>query len=48
VKVRLDPPHPGTNWEVPHLNVGEAGQVHLEVPEGYSNPNVSLGSATRP
>jgi RHS repeat-associated protein len=48
VKVRLDPPHPGTNWEVPHLNVGEEGQVHLEVPQNYSNPNVSLGSATKP
>jgi hypothetical protein len=34
VDVRLDPPHPGTNWDVPHLNIGREGQVHLEVPQG--------------
>ncbi|HXX20148.1 MAG TPA: RHS repeat-associated core domain-containing protein [Candidatus Acidoferrum sp.] len=48
VELRLDPPHPGTNWDVPHLNIGSNGQVHLEVPVGYSNPSVPMGSATRP
>jgi RHS repeat-associated protein len=48
VDVRLDPPHPGTNWNVPHLNIGNEGQVHLEVPEGYSNPRVATGSVHRP
>jgi hypothetical protein len=43
VEVRLDPPHPGTNWNVPHLNIGNSGQVHLEVPAGYSNPGVATG-----
>lgn len=43
VEVRLDPPHPGTNWNVPHLNIGSNGQVHLEVPAGYSNPGVAQG-----
>jgi len=43
VDVRLDPPHPGTNWDVPHLNIGSSGQVHLEVPSGYTNPGVSTG-----
>ncbi len=43
VNVRLDPPHLGTNWNVPHLNIGSSGQVHLEVPSGYSNPGVSVG-----
>ncbi len=43
VDVRLDPPHPGTNWDVPHLNIGSNGQVHLEVPGGYTNPGVSTG-----
>jgi RHS repeat-associated protein len=43
VDVRLDPPHPGTNWDVPHLNLGSSGQVHLEVPEGYSNPRLATG-----
>ena len=40
VDVRLDPPHPGTNWDRPHLNIGKEGQVHLEVPEGYDHPSV--------
>jgi len=48
VDVRLDPPHPGTNWDVPHLNIGREGQVHLEVPQGYSNSTIPQGSATRP
>jgi hypothetical protein len=48
VEVRLDPPHPGTYWDVPHLNIGKEGQVHLEVPEGYSNPTIPQGSAGRP
>jgi RHS repeat-associated protein len=48
VEVRLDPPHPGTDWNVPHLNIGKEGQVHLEVPQGYSNPSVPTGSATKP
>jgi RHS repeat-associated protein len=43
VEVRLDPPHPGTAWNVPHLNIGNAGQVHLEVAPGYSNPGVFQG-----
>lgn len=43
VQVRLDPPHPGTNWDVPHLNIGSRGQVHLEVPAGYTNPDVTQG-----
>jgi RHS repeat-associated protein len=38
VEVINDPPHPGTNWDVQHLNIGSNGQVHLEVPGGYSNP----------
>ena len=37
VSVRLDPPHPGTPWNVPHLNTGKAN-VHLEVPRGYELP----------
>jgi hypothetical protein len=37
VKLRLDPPHPGTPWNVPHFNVGEPG-VHVPVPEGYTLP----------
>ncbi len=43
VEVRLDPPHPGSDWDVPHLNIGNKGQVHLEVPPGYSNPGVAQG-----
>ena len=38
VKVRLDPPHPRTAWNVPHLNIGKRGQVHLAVPQGYQLP----------
>ncbi len=38
VQVRLDPPHPGTPWNVPHLNVGSSGQVHIPVPQGYTLP----------
>lgn len=38
VKVRLDPPHPKTNWSVPHLNVGAKGRVHVPVAEGYFLP----------
>jgi RHS repeat-associated protein len=37
VKVRLDGPHPGTPWDVPHLNVGDIG-VHVPVPQGYALP----------
>jgi hypothetical protein len=48
IKVRLDPPHPGTPWNVPHLNVGDSANVHLEVPAGYSHPTVPTGSATKP
>jgi RHS repeat-associated protein len=48
VDIRLDPPHPGTAWEVPHLNIGRDGQVHLQVPSGYTNPSIPSGSARRP
>jgi len=44
VVIRLDPPHFGTDWDVPHLNIGSEGQVHLEVPEGYDHPTVLKGS----
>lgn len=37
VDIRLDPPHPGTPWEVPHLNIGKQG-VHIPVPSGYHLP----------
>jgi hypothetical protein len=43
VDVRLAPAHAGTNWDVPHLNIGGNGQVHLEVPAGYTNPGVAQG-----
>jgi RHS repeat-associated protein len=43
VKVRLDPPHLDTPWDVPHLNIGDAN-VHIEVPQGYDNPGVPKGS----
>jgi RHS repeat-associated protein len=43
IKVRLDPPHPGTNWDIPHLNIGNNGQVHLQVPQGYTNPTIPQG-----
>jgi RHS repeat-associated protein len=43
VEVRLDPPHANTRWDVPHLNIGNKGQVHLEVPAGYDNPGVPKG-----
>jgi RHS repeat-associated protein len=48
VDVRLDPPHPGTDWDVPHLNIGKEGQAHLEVPSGYDNAAVPKGSARKP
>ena len=48
VDIRLDPPHPGTAWEVPHLNVGREGQVHLRVPDGYANSSIPMGSARKP
>jgi RHS repeat-associated protein len=48
VDVRLDPPHPGTDWDVPHLNIGKEGQVHLEVPSGYDNLSVPKGSVRNP
>jgi hypothetical protein len=48
VDVRLDPPHPGTNWEVLHFNIGRNGQVHLELPAGYDNPSVPKGFARKP
>ena len=35
VPVRLDPPHPGTPWNIPHLNIGRQGQIHIPVPPGY-------------
>ena len=38
VNVRLDPPHPRTSWDVPHLNIGQKGQAHIRVPEGYKLP----------
>ena len=38
VKVRLDPPHPNTKWNVPHLNIGDKG-VHVKVPKGYVVPD---------
>lgn len=31
------------DWNVPHLNIGQNGQVHLEVPAGYSNAGVAQG-----
>lgn len=34
----FDPPHLGTTCDVPHLNIGGNGQVHLEVPVGYQLP----------
>lgn len=34
VSFRLDPPHPNTPWDVPHLNIGDRG-VHVEVPPGW-------------
>jgi hypothetical protein len=37
VNVRLDPPHPNTSWDMPHLNVGKPGD-HVPVPEGYVLP----------
>jgi hypothetical protein len=37
VSVRLDPPHPNTPWNIPHLNIGNKG-VHLPVPPGYQLP----------
>jgi hypothetical protein len=48
VDVRLDPPHPNTAWDVPHLNIGGKGQVHLEVPTGYDNATIPKGSAIGP
>ena len=33
--VRLDSPHPGTPWDVPHLKIGSA---HVPVPVGYVLP----------
>ena len=48
VDIRLDPPHPGTAWEVPHLNIGRDGQVHLQVPDGYTNSSIPSGSARKP
>jgi hypothetical protein len=30
------------------LNIGREGQVHLEVPQGYSNPTIPQGYATKP
>jgi hypothetical protein len=33
--IRLDPPHPGTPWDIPHLKIGDA---HIPVPVGYSLP----------
>jgi hypothetical protein len=38
LKVRLDPAHPGTPWNVPHLNIGARGQAHIPVPPGYRLP----------
>jgi RHS repeat-associated protein len=38
VDVRLDQGHPRTRWNVPHLNLGVRGQVHLRVPQGYALP----------
>ncbi len=43
VAVRLDPPHAGTPWDVPHLNIEKDGQVHLPVPPGYTHPTVPKG-----
>jgi RHS repeat-associated protein len=37
VRVRLDPPHRGTPWNMPHLNVGNKG-VHVPVPKDYVLP----------
>ena len=36
------------DWEVPHLNIGNTGKVHLEVPAGYDNAAVPKGSAIGP
>jgi hypothetical protein len=38
VKLRLDPPHPGTPHNYPHLNIGVNGQAHIWVPPGYQLP----------
>jgi hypothetical protein len=41
---RLDPPHaptpriPDQKWTVPHLNIGDRGQAHVAVPDGYTLP----------
>lgn len=43
-----DPPHPGTNWDVDHFNIGKEGQVHLEVPKGYSSPSVPMRPPRQP
>jgi RHS repeat-associated protein len=48
VDVRLDPPHPGTGWDAPHLNFGKEGQAHLMVPSDYSHHAVKIGSVSRP
>jgi hypothetical protein len=37
VSIRLDPPHPGTPWDVPHLNIGKPN-IHVPIPPGYSLP----------
>jgi type I restriction enzyme R subunit len=33
--------HSVGSGNAPHLNIGNSGQVHLEVPAGYSNPGVA-------
>jgi len=37
VDVRLDPPHPNTPWDMPHINIGRKG-YHIPVPDGYQLP----------
>ncbi|MCG3136725.1 MAG: hypothetical protein HJJLKODD_00561 [Phycisphaerae bacterium] len=37
VDIRLDPAHPGTAWNMPHINFGTIG-VHIPVPPGYVLP----------
>ncbi len=39
VNVRLDPAHRRDKvWNVPHLNIGKGGQMHVPIPKGYQLP----------
>jgi len=39
VKIRADPPHPGTPWNTPHFNIGKEGQAHIPFPPDYVPPS---------